>query len=93
LPYLLLTFQLYRLPTLNIIERFWKVLRRRATHNRHFKGPADSKRSLRANLCYFQTVRGRIRSPVAGYYSSTANQKASETDQTAKSQPCLTPTS
>lgn len=48
-------------PQLNPIERFWKVLRRRATHNRLFDALADLKRSLRANLSYFQTVRDRVK--------------------------------
>lgn len=48
-------------PQLNPIERFWKVLRRRATHNRLFDTLADLKSSIRASLCYFQTVRGRVR--------------------------------
>ena len=73
--------EFYRLPSysphLNVIERFWKRLRRRATHNRLFEGLGDLKRSLRASLCYFQTVRGRIRRLVAGCYSRTENQKAS----------------
>ena len=50
-------------PQLNVIERFWRMLRRRATHNRLFDSLADLKRSLRASLCYFQTVRGRVRRP------------------------------
>jgi DDE superfamily endonuclease len=45
-------------PHLNVIERFWRVLRRRATHNRLFDRLADLKRSIRSSLCYFQTVRG-----------------------------------
>jgi transposase len=73
--------EFYRLPSysphLNVIERFWKLLRRRASHNRLFESLRDLKRSLRASLCYFQTVRGRIRSLVAGCYSRPANQKAS----------------
>src|SRR5436305_531904 len=73
--------EFYRLPSysphLNVIERFWKRLRRRASHNRLFESLGDLKRSLRASLCYFQTVRGRIRSLVAGCYSRTENQKAS----------------
>ena len=73
--------EFYRLPSysphLNVIERFWKLLRRRATHNRLFEGLGDLKRSLRASLCYFQTVRGRIKSLVAGCYSRTESQKAS----------------
>ena len=48
-------------PQLNPIERFWKVLRRRATHNRLFDALADLKRSIRANLSYFQTVRDRVK--------------------------------
>jgi hypothetical protein len=65
--------EFYRLPSyspqLNVIERFWKKLRRRATHNRLFETTADLRRSLRASLCYYQTVRGRIRSLVAGCYA------------------------
>jgi len=64
-------------PQLNVIERFWKVLRRRATHNRLFENLAGLKRSLRASLCYFQTVRGRVRRLVAESYTRPANQKAS----------------
>ena len=56
-------------PQLNVIERFWKLLRRRATHNRLFETTADLRRSLRASLCYYQTVRGRIRSLVADCYA------------------------
>jgi len=73
--------EFYRLPSysphLNVIERFWKLLRRRASHNRLFESLSDLKRSLRASLCYFQTVRGRIKSLVAGCYSRSENQKAS----------------
>jgi transposase len=64
-------------PQLNVIERFWKLLRRRATHNRLFDSLADLKRSLRANLCYFQTVRGRVRGLVARSYPRPANRTAS----------------
>jgi transposase len=49
-------------PQLNAIERFWRVLRRRATHNRLFGALKDLKRSIRNSLCYFQTVRSRIKS-------------------------------
>lgn len=73
--------EFYRLPSysphLNVIERFWKLLRRRASHNRLFESLGDLKRSLRASLCYFQTVRGRIKSLVAGCYSRPENQNAS----------------
>lgn len=56
--------QLKRLPSyspqLNPIERLWKLLRRRATHNRLFDTLADLKHSLRASLSYLQTMRTRV---------------------------------
>jgi transposase len=64
-------------PQLNVIERFWRMLRRRATHNRLFDRLADLKRSIRASLCYFQTVRGRVRSLIARCYTRAANQTGS----------------
>lgn len=53
-------------PQLNPIERFWKKLRRRATHNRLFDTLADLMSSLRASLCYFQTVRHKVKSIIEG---------------------------
>ncbi|MDB5310192.1 MAG: uncharacterized protein JWO38_4394 [Gemmataceae bacterium] len=53
-------------PHLNPIERFWKKRRRRATHNRLFDTLADLKTSLRASLSYFQTVRHKVKSIIAG---------------------------
>jgi transposase len=47
-------------PQLQVIERFWKVLRRRATHNRLFPTMAELKQSLRNNLCYYQTLKHRV---------------------------------
>jgi transposase len=55
-------------PQLNVIERFWKVLRRRATHNRLFDTLADLKQSIRNSLRYFQTVRRRIQTLIAKCY-------------------------
>jgi transposase len=56
--------ELYPLPSyspkLQVIERFWKVLRRRATHNRLFPTLAQLKRTLRNNLCYYQTLKQRV---------------------------------
>jgi transposase len=56
--------QLYRLPSyspqLNLVERFWRVLRRRATHNRLFESMAKLKTALRASLCYFHTMRHKV---------------------------------
>jgi transposase len=69
--------EFYRLPSysppLNVIERFWKLLRRRATHNRLFDSLADLKGSLRASLCYYQTMRGRVRSLIVGCYTRPEN--------------------
>ncbi len=57
---------LYRLPSysppLNVIERLWRVLRRRATHNRLFATMAALRRALRASPCYYQTLRHKVRS-------------------------------
>ncbi len=62
--------ELYRLPSyspsLNVIERFWKRLRRRATHNRLFDEIAELKSSVRNSLRYFQTVRGRLLALING---------------------------
>ena len=62
--------ELYRLPSyspkLNAIERFWRVLRRRATHNRLFETLAELKASLRNSLRYFQTVRSRVKQLITG---------------------------
>ena len=56
--------RLYRLPSyspqLNVIERFWRVLRRRATHNRLFTRMAALRTTLRSNLSYFQTMRHKV---------------------------------
>ena len=56
--------RLYRLPSyspqLQVIERFWKVLRRRATHNRLFLTLAQLKQALRNSLCYYQTLKHRV---------------------------------
>ncbi len=62
--------ELYRLPSyspkLNPIECFWRVLRRRATHNRLFETLADVKASVRNSLRYFQTVRRRVKQLLTG---------------------------
>ena len=68
--------EFYRLPSdrpqLNPIERFWRLLRRRATHNRLFASLAELKRSLRNSLSYFQTVRTRAASLVEKSFRSKA---------------------
>jgi transposase len=66
--------ELYRLPSysprLAVIERFWKVLRRRATHNRLFDTLKDLKASLHNSLRYFHTVRSRIMSLIGDCYAN-----------------------
>jgi hypothetical protein len=56
--------ELYPLPSyspqLQVIERFWKVLRRRATHNRLFLTMAGLKRALCSNLSYYHTLKQRL---------------------------------
>ena len=47
-------------PQLNVIERFWRVLRRRATHNRLFANMAALQGTLRNNLCYYQSLRQKV---------------------------------
>jgi hypothetical protein len=47
-------------PHLNVIERLWRGLRRRATHNRLFAAMAALRRALRASLCYHQTPRHKV---------------------------------
>jgi hypothetical protein len=62
--------EFYRMPSyspqLNVIERFWKRLRRRATHNRLFDTITDMKGSVRNGLRYFQTVRGKLLTLING---------------------------
>lgn len=73
--------EFYRLPSyspgLNPVERLWKKLRRRATHNRLFDTIADLKRSVRNSLSYFQTVREKVRSLVRGCYPAPPDQTPS----------------
>jgi transposase len=62
--------EFYRMPSyspqLNVIERLWKKLRRRATHNRLFDAIADLKSSVRNSLRYFQTVRSKLLTMING---------------------------
>lgn len=60
-------------PQLNPIERFWKKLRRRATHNRLFDTLKDLKASLRASIGYFQTMRHKVMSIILGRPKRNAN--------------------
>lgn len=62
--------EFYRLPSycpdLNPIERFWKILRRRASHNRLFETMKTLRVALRGSISYFQTYRERILSLMGG---------------------------
>jgi hypothetical protein len=64
-------------PQLNPIERFWKALRRRATHNRLFDRLADLKGSIRNSLRYFQTVRARVKTLLHGRKKRVENRTPS----------------
>jgi transposase len=64
-------------PQLNPIERLWKALRRRATHNRLFDTLADLNKSLRASLCYFQTTKARVKTLLLSRRKQKANQTGS----------------
>ena len=72
---------LYRLPSyspqLNLIERLWRVLRRRATHTRLFTTMAKLRTALRANLCYFHTRRHKVLSLI---HSPRKTKEAKSTD-------------
>jgi transposase len=67
--------EFYRMPSYspqpNVIERFWKKLRRRATHNRLFDEIADLKSSVRNSLRYFQTVRSKLLTLIKGRTKKT----------------------
>jgi transposase len=47
-------------PQLNVIERFWRVLRRRATHNRLLASMTALRTTLRNNMSYFQTMQQKV---------------------------------
>jgi hypothetical protein len=57
-------------PQLNVIERLWKALRRRATHNRLFETLKGLKASVRNSLRYFQTVTSAVLSLIDGCYQN-----------------------
>jgi transposase len=51
-------------PQLQVIERFWRVLRRRATHNRLFLTLAQLKHALRHHRCDDHTLKHRVLSVI-----------------------------
>jgi transposase len=63
-------------PRLKPMERLWRVLRRRATHNRPSDTLGDLKRSVRNSLCYFQDVRSRVVSLVEKSFRRKATASA-----------------
>jgi transposase len=72
--------ELYPLPSyspkLQVIERVWKLLRRRATHNRLFETMAKLKRALRSSLCYYQTLKHRVWTLIASRRKRTKSSDA-----------------
>jgi transposase len=72
--------ELYPLPSyspkLQVIERFWKLLRRRATHNRLFETMAKLKQALRSSLCYYQTLKHRLLTLIASRRKRTKSSDA-----------------
>jgi transposase len=72
--------ELYPLPSyspqLQVIERFWKVLRRRATHNRLFPTMAQLKQTVRNSLCYYQTLKHRVLSVIQSARKRTKSSAA-----------------
>ena len=60
--------ELYRLPSyspqLHVIERLWKLLRRRAAHNRLFEALPAMCAALRDSLRYYQVMKCRILSMI-----------------------------
>jgi transposase len=63
-------------PKLQVIERFWKVRRRRATHYRLLPTMAQRKRTLRNNLCYYQTLKQRVLSVIQSSRKRTKSSAA-----------------
>ena len=63
-------------PKLQVIERFWKLLRRRATHNRLFETIAKLKQALRSSLCYYQTLTHRLLTLIASRRKRTKSSDA-----------------
>jgi transposase len=63
-------------PKLQVIERFWKLLRRRATHNRLFDTMAKLKPALRSSLCYCQTLKHRLLTLIASRRKRTKSSDA-----------------
>lgn len=51
-------------PQLNPVERLWKLLRHRATHNRLFDDSAHLQRTLAQHLSWLQKHREHVRSAV-----------------------------
>jgi hypothetical protein len=72
--------ELYPLPSyspqLQVIERFWKVLRRRATHNRLFPTMTQLKQALRSSLSYYHTLKQRVLSVIQSTRKRTKSSTA-----------------
>jgi len=51
-------------PQRNVIEQLWKLLRRRATHNRLLEAPPAMCAALRESFRHYQVMQGRILSMI-----------------------------
>jgi len=52
-------------PKRQVIEHFWKLRRRRATHNRLCDTMAKLKQALRSSWCYYETLQHRVLTLIA----------------------------
>ena len=56
--------RLYRLPSYrpqrNLVERFWRILRRRAPHNRLLTSRVELRHTLRQTICSYQSMRHKV---------------------------------
>ena len=82
--------EFYRLPSyspqLNPIERFWKILRRRATHNRLFLNMKSLRKTLGANFCYYHKMKQRLLSLIRSKRKNKHNKQQTGNAEILKNQ-------
>jgi transposase len=59
-------------PKLNVIERLWKWMRQRATHNRLYESLSELKSGVAAAVRYLQRVPGRVSRLIGRWPESVA---------------------
>ena len=67
-----------------LIERWWRVLRRRATPNRLFASMAALRMTLRNNISYFQTMRQKVLSLIESPRKAKKEAKVSDLRQSRR---------